>query len=65
MPGELMEEIDKYLEGTGMPLIEFIRRACREKLNREAGGAAEGVLSKEEIEQLIDQKVREIFKGGV
>ena len=48
-----------------MPLIEFIRRACREKLNREAGGAAEGVLSKEEIEQLIDQKVREIFKGGV
>ena len=46
-----------------MSFTEFLRRACREKLNREAGGSAEDVLSKEEIEQLIDQKVKEVLRS--
>lgn len=37
LPTDLADEIEVYLSSSGMPFTEFLRRACREKLDREAG----------------------------
>lgn len=52
MPEELAQEIDLITEKTGINMTEFIRRACREKLDRENGTAPDAPVSRAEFDDL-------------
>lgn len=54
LPEELAEEIDASVKISGMSFTEFLRRACREKLDRESGKIPG--LS-EEIDQALEKKM--------
>ena len=59
-----MSEIDTYLKETGMPLIEFTRRACQEKLDRDAvlTDANGKPLTRGDVYKKLDEMLPEIIK---
>ena len=58
LPAALVDEINEYLEKTGMPLIEFIRRASREKLDRDKEGSENIYITKDQVREIIREELR-------
>ena len=58
LPETLYQEIEEFTDRSGMSITEFLRRACREKLDRENGRAAPQV-SREELKELIKEVLEE------
>ena len=52
LPEILYREIESFTESNGMSITEFLRRACREKLDREAGTAPDAPVSRAEFDDL-------------
>lgn len=52
LPEILYREIESFTESNGMNITEFLRRACREKLDREAGTAPDAQVSRAEFDDL-------------
>lgn len=55
---EFANEIDEFIKKSGMSFTEFLRRACREKLDREKDSSAPQV-SREELKELIREVLEE------
>ena len=52
LPENLYQEIESFTDETGMSITEFLRRACREKLDRENGTAPDAQVSRAEFDDL-------------
>ena len=52
LPEILYQEIESFTGKTGMSITEFLRRACREKLDRENGTAPDAQVSRAEFDEL-------------
>ena len=52
LPENLYQEIESFTDETGMSITEFLRRACREKLDRENGTAPDAPVSRAEFDDL-------------
>ena len=52
LPEILYREIESFTESNGMNITEFLRRACREKLDRENGTAPDAQVSRAEFDEL-------------
>lgn len=52
LPDDLAKEIDTFVESSGMTMTQFVRRALREKLDREAGTAPDAQVSRAEFDEL-------------
>lgn len=52
LPEILYREIESFTESNGMNITEFLRRACREKLDRENGTAPDAQVSRAEFDDL-------------
>ena len=52
LPENLYQEIESFTDETGMSITEFLRRACREKLDRENGTAPDAQVSRAEFDEL-------------
>ena len=52
LPENFAAEIDEFIAERGMSFTEFLRRACREKLDREAGTAPDAQVSRAEFDEL-------------
>lgn len=52
LPDNLAKEIDSFVESSGMTMTEFVRRALREKLDRENGTAPDAQVSRAEFDDL-------------
>ena len=52
LPDNLAKEIDSFVESSGMTMTEFVRRALREKLDRENGTAPDAPVSRAEFDDL-------------
>lgn len=52
LPEVLYREIESFTENNGMTITEFLRRASREKLDRENGTAPDAQVSRAEFEEL-------------
>ena len=52
LPEILYREIESFTESNGMSITEFLRRACREKLDRENGTAPDAPVSRAEFDDL-------------
>lgn len=57
MPEDLAIEIDDYQDRTGVSLVEFVRRACREKLDRDSG---KGTTDQDKIKQAVYEVLKEM-----
>ena len=44
--------MESFTENNGMTITEFLRRACREKLDRENGTAPDAQVSRAEFDEL-------------
>jgi len=55
LPEELATEIEEYTNGIGMTFTEFLRRACREKLDRDSGRSVDQ-------DDIIEEKVLMVLK---
>lgn len=63
MPVKLADEIDAELEKSGMSFTEFLRRACREKLDRDR--ELETIsITKEELRAAIQSELRSMMDDG-
>ena len=60
LPDDLAEEIDSFIENSGMTATEFVRRACREKLDREKNGVPEVQILRAEFGERIEQLEKEV-----
>ena len=63
MPRELYVELCEYTENTGSNVTEFVRRACREKLDREKKNTITP-LTKEDLRTAIVAELTEMLKDG-
>ena len=52
LPDDLAKEIDSFVESSGMTMTQFVRRALREKLDRENGTAPDAQVSRAEFDEL-------------
>ena len=64
LPEELAKEVDVSIEVSGMPFTEFLRRACREKLDRDAvlTDADGKPLTRGDVYKKLDEMLPEIIK---
>lgn len=62
LPESLAKRIDDRIEITGMSFTEFVKRACQEKLERDADPAP-GYVTREEFEALR-RSVENMEKNG-
>ena len=60
LPEGLAKEIDLFVEERGMTATEFVRRALREKLDREKGIVPRDMISRAEFEEVIKRLDEEI-----
>lgn len=63
LPGKLCNEIEEFIEPSGMSFTEFLRRACREKLDRDR--ELETIsITKEELRAAIQSELRSMMDDG-
>ena len=60
LPEILYQEVESFTEESGMSVTEFLRRACREKLDREKGIVPRDMISRAEFEETIKRLDEEI-----
>jgi metal-responsive CopG/Arc/MetJ family transcriptional regulator len=59
IPESLYNEVEKFISLSGMPFIEFLRRALREKLDRDTGRIVITPEISDEIARGVEAKLRE------